>query len=92
MINCLQRFFLVYKGSQNIHVKLTFQNVILVRRAHWMALAHLVTEVTQREHLVSGICTKCGYMRSTADEGTVDELLCRKLKQKIFYSTKYTSF
>ena len=29
-----------------------------------------------------GDCTECGYMRDTAEEGTVDELLCRKLKEK----------
>ena len=49
------KIFFCFQSSQNIHVKLTFQNVILVWRAHLMARAHLVTGVTQREHLVSGI-------------------------------------
>ena len=53
MINSLQRCFLF--EDEFSAFKINFQSVTLVWRAHWMARAHLVTEVTQREHLVSEI-------------------------------------
>ena len=84
MINCLQIFFLFSKFSEYT-CKINFSECNFGMEGALDGSCTPCNRGYTKGTFGFGNCNKCGYMRSTAEEGTVDELLCRKLKQKIFY-------